>query len=332
MKKAFLLLPLAALALHACAAPVPQTQRTVSAQAVRTRVEDAVDRARMEKHLAVLSGKAPIGPEGTIPERGSAKGRAMARTYLTRTLEGLGYQVEQHTYRPNGTNLMARLMAPTPTDEYIVLGAHLDSVSNAGADDNGSGTTAVLEAATVLRDLPNRKVNILFAWFDEEELGLVGSRYLARELKKRGMKISSMHNIDMLSWDSDGDRTIELAQPDGVLWDYYNMVNKSHNLKIPFERTNTGQSDHESFHHEGFASICISEQYTSGDTTPYYHRKGDVYDTVNFDYLAGSTRLVVAVAGDLSLKVPPPAGIQLIPNERFPSRSRENHGSLDTAL
>lgn len=146
------------------------------------------------------------------------------------------------------------------------------------------------------------------------------------------MKISSMHNIDMLSWDSDGDRTIELAQPDGMLWDYYNMVNKTHNLKIPFERTNTGQSDHESFHGEGFNSICISEQYTSGDTTPYYHRKGDVFETINFDYLTGSTRLVVAVVGDLSLKVPPPAGIQVVPNDKFPSRPRENHGSHDTPL
>lgn len=154
--------------LGACSGPGlnSQPQRGVTAQSVRTRVEDLVDRSRIEKHEAALSGKAAIGAEGLIPERGSTKGRTMARSYLSKTLESLGYKVEQHNYRPNGTNIMTRLMASKPTDEYIVLGAHLDSVSNAGADDNGSGSSAVLEAATVLKELPNRQVNILFAWFD----------------------------------------------------------------------------------------------------------------------------------------------------------------------
>lgn len=292
-------------------------------------IEKRVDRSRMEKHLAVLTGKASIGSDGLIQERGTTQGRALTRTYLTQSLEALGYKPELHNYRPNGSNVIARLMADTPSDEYIVVGAHMDSVRNAGADDNASGSVAVLEAAAVLKDLKGRKVNILFAWFDEEEIGLVGSRYLARDLKKQGLKINSMHNIDMLGWDADKDRTIEVAQPDGILWDYYQMVNKSHGLNLPFDRTNTGQSDHESFHKEGFASVCLSEEYTNGDMTPHYHRRGDTFETINLDYLTLGTRLVVAVVGDLSLKVPPPAGIQQIPHDRFPARQRAFHKSYD---
>lgn len=295
----------------------------------QSQIESLVERNRLEKHVAALSGKVAVGSQGLIPERGSVQGRALTRTFLTQTLESLGYKVETHNYRPNGSNILTRLLADKPTDEYIMIGAHLDSVKNPGANDNATGSASVLEAATVLKQLPNRKVNVMFAWFDEEELGLVGSKYLARDLKKQGVKITSMHNIDMLGWDSDGDKTVELAQPDGMLFDYYKMVNKTHQLNLPFDRTNTGQSDHESFHHEGFPAICISEQYTNGDTTPHYHRKSDTFPTVNLDYLTLSTRLVVAVVGDLSLQVPPPAGIQVIPHDRFPSRLREFHASYE---
>jgi len=292
-------------------------------------IENLIDRSRMEARLAVLSGHAALGPEGKIPERGTVQGRAMTRAFLTQTLESLGYLVEPHPYRNNGINITTRLMAAQPTDEYIVIGAHLDSVRNPGADDNASGSTAVLELATILRELPNRQVNLLFAWFDEEELGLIGSRYLARDLRKQGMKITSMHNIDMLGWDGDKDRAVELAQPDGILWAYYNMVNETHGLKLPLVRTNTGQSDHESFKREGFHAICISEEYTRRDTTPHYHKRTDTFETIDFDYLASSTRLVAAVVGDLALKVPPPPAVQFVPHENFPSRPREFHASYD---
>ena len=311
--------------------PLPQRLLQAASRRAPEAIEKRVDQARMEQHLAILSGKTALPGGSLIPERGTTQGRALARAYLLASLKALGYSPEEHSYRPGGSNILARLPAAVPSDEYIVVGAHLDSVRNAGADDNASGSVAVLEIATVLRELPGRKVNVLFAWFDEEEIGLVGSRYLARDLKKQGLKISSMHNIDMLAWDGDQDQTIELAQPDGVLWDYYNMVNRTHGLKVPFERTNTGQSDHESFHREGFDAICISEQYTHGDMTPYYHKRGDVYDTLHTGYLAGSTRLVAAVIGDLSLKVPPPAGIKQVPHSQFPSRPREFHGSYDEA-
>lgn len=295
------------------------------------RVETLVDRSRMEANLAALTGKAPAGPNMVIPERGSKQNRELTRVFLTNYLTQLGYKVERHEYRPNGANILTRLMADVPTDEYIVVGAHMDSVSNPGADDNASGSTAVLEAATVLQQLKGRKVNIIFAWFDEEELGLIGSRYLARDFKKQGLKITSMHNIDMLGYDGDKDKTVEVAQPAGILWDYYNMVNKSHGLNLPLDRTNTGQSDHESFLREGYHAVCLSEEYTSGDTTPQYHRRGDVFETIDFDYLASSTRLVVAVVGDLTLKVPPPAQIQRIPNSQFPARQRHFHGSYEEA-
>jgi hypothetical protein len=308
----------------------PQVSMRLRAQSsVGTGIEQRVDPVRIDTHLAVLTGKNPFTGSGMIPERGTVQGRALTRQYLTQTLETLGYQVEPHEYRRNGINITARLLADTPSEEYIVVGAHMDSVRNAGADDNASGSTAVLEAAAVLPQLTGRKVNILFAWFDEEELGLIGSGYLARSLKKQGLKITSVHTVDMLGWDGDGDKAVELARPDGILWDYYQMVNKTHGLNLPLDRTNTGQSDHVSFHDQGFPSLCLSEEWTRRDSTPYYHQRGDQYATIHQEFLAAGTRLMIAAVGDLAQKVPPPAQIQLIPHDRFPERPRQFHRSYD---
>lgn len=324
--------------LSACSGPAPLFNANHSApqlgslmQGPARAVENQVQAERLSGFVAVLSGQQAGRNATVIAERGSSEGREQTRAYLTQSLQSMGYAVERQDYRRNGSNLFVRLMADTPTDEYIVIGAHLDSVRNAGADDNASGSAAVLEAAAVFKGLSGRKVNLILAWFDEEEIGLVGSQALAQAFRKQGLKISSMHNIDMLGWDGDGDRAIEVAQPDGNLWDYYQMVNRSHGFNLPLERSNTGQSDHESFHRAGFDSVCLSEEYTSGDLTPYYHRRGDVFATVNLDYLTRSTRFILAVVGDLVQGVPAPVQIQAVPHENFPARQRHTHRTYDEA-
>lgn len=291
------------------------------------KAETFIDKARMESYLKVLTGKVPAIDDKIIPERGTVEGRELTRAYLSKTLKELGYQVELHNYRKNGTNVIAKLPAQTPTDEYIVLGAHMDSVKNNGADDNASGSTAVLEAATVLPKLEGRKVNILFMWFDEEELGLIGSSYIANEYKKQKMKINSVHTIDMLGWDSNGNNGIEVARPDSFLWGYYNTVNKNHGLNFPLTRTSTSASDHSSFSKNGFPSVCLSEEWTLGDTTPHYHRSTDKFETINIDYLSNSLKLIVAVVGDLSLKILPPINAIFIPHDKFPGKERHFHNN-----
>lgn len=284
------------------------------------RAELAVEQAQLETTLGSLTGQRPLPGGGRITERGSADGRLRARDYLASRLTEWGYTPERQAYRPGAENLFVRLAAQTPTEDTILVGSHLDSVRNAGADDNGSGSSAVLEVARVLRDVPGRKVNLIFAWFDEEELGLIGSRAMARDLKKQGVKLLSVHTMDMLGWDKDGDRAIELGRPDGNLFDYYQMVNQRHGLNLPLVRTSTGQSDHTSFHEAGFASVVLSEEYVSGDFTPHYHQKTDTYETIDFAYLTAATRLVAATVGDLACAVPAPQARPLIPHEAFPGR------------
>src|SRR5581483_710529 len=72
-----------------------------------------------------------------------------------------------------------------------------------GADDNGSGTSAVLEAAKVMAGQRFRGT-IVFAVFDGEELGLWGSQHFADELKARGVDVAANLNNDIIGSSADG--------------------------------------------------------------------------------------------------------------------------------
>lgn len=303
-------------ALAAPRAVVPRTQ---------SRSVPRVDRERLAATLTALTGKVPFAPGLTIPERGTVAGRDLTRQYLTSTLSAQGYVVEVHDYRANGRNLMVRLPATAPTNEWILVGAHMDSVRNAGADDNGSGAACVVEMARVLRELPGRQVNILFAFFDEEERGLVGSRALAARFKQDKVALTSVHTIDMMGWDGDKDRALEIEQPDGGLWEYYQAVNERHALGLKLARTSSGATDHEAFRDAGFRSVGLCEEWAGGDTTPHYHRKTDTFETVDLDYLTSSAQLFTAAVSDLATKVPAPEPRPFIPHQNFPGRDHCGH-------
>ncbi|HBN07687.1 MAG TPA: hypothetical protein DD435_03225 [Cyanobacteria bacterium UBA8530] len=284
-------------------------------------IEGNVVQANLERTLAVLSGKEPL-PDGTsLSERASAEAKRKVRDFLVDAFGILGCTLERQAYK-TGENLLFTLPAASPSLDYVLIGAHYDTVRCAGADDNGSATAAVLESARVLAGLSGRKVNLLFAFFDEEEKGLLGSTAMARELKKRALNVLAVHTLDMVGFDGDGDGVIEVERPDGVLWAYYQQSAKSHSLKSPLFRTNAGSTDHDAFRAAGFPSVGLCEEWTGGDTTPFYHRAGDTYATVNFAFLTAVTRLLVATAGDQALSVPPPAGIRVIAHDLFPGRER----------
>lgn len=96
---------------------------------------------------------------------------------------------------------------PALKNEFIIIGAHYDhvgigkSVGNDsifnGANDNASGTTAVLELAKFFADV-NTKRSILFSLFSAEEMGLLGSEHLAKRLKQENLDLYAMINLEMI--------------------------------------------------------------------------------------------------------------------------------------
>lgn len=93
-------------------------------------------------------------------------------------------------------------------DEFIVIGAHYDhigikeplngdAIAN-GANDNASGTTAVLELAKYFGHTRANKRSLLFVLFSAEERGLLGSKHLAEKLKNQGFNLYAMVNFEMI--------------------------------------------------------------------------------------------------------------------------------------
>ncbi|MFV8224989.1 M20/M25/M40 family metallo-hydrolase [Christiangramia aquimixticola] len=92
--------------------------------------------------------------------------------------------------------------------EYILIGAHYDHIGHGrpvdgddianGANDNAAGTVGVLQLAKYLAEEGGNKRSIIFALFSGEEMGLKGSKHLARKLKDEGLDLYTMVNFEMI--------------------------------------------------------------------------------------------------------------------------------------
>jgi hypothetical protein len=95
-------------------------------------------------------------------------------------------------------NVVAYKVGSLYPDKQIIVGAHFDAVPGSpGANDNGSGTAAVLEMARVLQSIETA-VTIVFVAFDSEESGLWGAYHYVDEAVARGDDIVFMLNLDMI--------------------------------------------------------------------------------------------------------------------------------------
>ncbi len=97
---------------------------------------------------------------------------------------------------------------PELKNEFVILGAHYDHIGTAdpvngdkianGANDDASGTVAVLEWAKYFAKSKSNKRSVLFTLYAAEEMGLKGSGHLAKRLKKEGLHLYTMINFEMI--------------------------------------------------------------------------------------------------------------------------------------
>jgi len=170
------------------AVPPPEAGPADPARPIEVRPEAQVDRDRLLNELHDL------------PTKRSARGSDEHRAGLRRTeemllskLRAMGYEPVTHEVDFLGSgrgrdadaaqdqpapwrNIIVEIRGRTRPDEVLVFSGHFDAVTVApGADDDGTGTVAMLEMARLLKDRPmQRTVRIIF--FNLEEVGLVGSR------------------------------------------------------------------------------------------------------------------------------------------------------------
>ena len=172
---------------------------------------DQVDRAAYQADLAMIAQ--PRSP-------GTPHWQAVQDLCADRFAE-LGFAVERHAYA-TGTNVIGVRAGTRAPAERVVVSAHYDSVANcAGADDNGTGVAATLEAARVLSRSNHARTLIVACW-DEEERGLIGSKAYVARAKASGEQIVLALVFEMIGYRStapmsqQSDAQLEAVFPDAA--------------------------------------------------------------------------------------------------------------------
>ncbi len=222
----------------------------------------------------------------------------IATTFIAERFEEYGYSPEIFTFsNGRGENILAKKTGTKyPEKEFIICG-HYDNMPPGpiapGADDNASGTVAVLEAARLFANL-DFDYTIRFAAWDEEEIGLVGSKAYANYAASQGHQIMGVLNLDMIAWDSDNDFTYTIATNEDSKW-FSNDFIATAALYQPQLNHNfyyTTSSDHSSFWNAGYPAMLVIEDWY--DFNDYYHTPQDDIDILNMDYYIAMLRASLA--------------------------------------
>lgn len=241
------------------------------------------------------------GVSQTIVHRVSNSGNNLSATYIKEQLEATGLIVTEDNYSSGGRNIIATQTGVNSPNDIYIIGAHYDSVANYGADDNASGTAAVIELARMLAPYCLDKT-LIYALWDEEEIGLRGSRAHAQQLKADGANILGVVNIDMMAFDGDGDSDFDLdvrsiANSIALKDQIVAVVNDNtygFTLNVNVVNPGTSASDHASFWNEGYSALLFGESWANNDQTTGYHTSNDRDNLFNYPYYYQMFKLVVA--------------------------------------
>ncbi len=192
-------------------------------------------------------------------------------------------------------NVVATLPGVYSPDKINIVGGHHDSYSSGdpmifapGADDNASGTSAVLEMARVLKEINYQpESTIKFITFAAEEYGLWGSKDYALKAYNSGMDIQIMINHDMIShtYSPVANSTVDINYYSGFeyLRELAMYCTQTYSVLTPhYGSLNSGGSDSHSFWQLGFPSVYFEER----DFSPYYHSPADTIGNYSMDFCA----------------------------------------------
>jgi hypothetical protein len=186
----------------------------------------------------------------------------------------------------------------------VIIGAHFDhlgfgedgnsmirggelSIHN-GADDNASGTSAMIELAFQLKGNKAKHYNYLFIGFSAEELGLNGSKYYVENPTISLNSVNYMINMDMVGRMNDSTKTITIGGY-GTSPSWQNMIAsvKKKSFSVKFDSSGTGPSDHTSFYRKDIPVLFF---FTGLHTD--YHKPSDDAEKINYLGMAQIVRFI----------------------------------------
>jgi hypothetical protein len=217
----------------------------------------------------------------------SKPGNDMASEYIYNKFASFGYEPEMQWFRPKKetymgktANIIATLKGTVNPELVYVVSSHYDSVEDGpGADDNTSGTAALLEAARIMAKNP-MPCTIMFLAFTGEEAGLLGSREFVRQAVENKLQIVGALNNDMVGWANDSrlDNTIRYSN-EGIR-DIQHAAASIFTDMITYDAFYYKNTDAHAYY-EAYGDIVggIGSYPVLGN--PYYHQWNDNLETIN---------------------------------------------------
>ena len=217
-------------------------------------------------------------------------------------------------------NVVAFIEGSEKPDEIVVISAHLDHVGTKngkvynGADDDGSGTVAMLEIAEAFKKAVKRgrgpKRSILFLHVTGEEKGLLGSKYYTQNpLFPLANTVCNL-NIDMIGRvderHKENPNYVYLIGSDKLSTELHNVseeVNKKYtniNLDYKYNDENDPNRFYYRSDHYNFAKHNIPIIFYFNGTHEDYHKPTDTPDKINYQLLEKRTRLVFHTAWEVA--------------------------------
>jgi hypothetical protein len=285
----------------------PNSKPPTIAEAVAAEIDDA----SVRKNLAHLTGVSPAPlPSGavTIEERGSPGGRLATAQYMKRSFEAAGVPARILQFTSDygrGYNVEATLEG-TEGERHLWVTAHLDSVHNAGANDNATCLVLLILTARALERL-DLKQTVHFVAYDLEEVGLVGSSYYiagpVSSIRNREGDRAIIGNIntDMVGYERDEFNAVlgDCGQA-GAIDDAILQASERIDRPITIGEYCLGRTDHKRFWDAGLPAVVLTDGALF-DGYPWYHTPDDTMDKVNIAYLRSMIELAATASAILAV-------------------------------
>lgn len=281
------------------------------------RMVNQVGSATLYNYVSALSGEQPTVIDGapyTLLTRNSLTttpiNKATRLVYEHFMELGLPVDFDYYNFSYYGTyyekrNVVAEQTGLTQPGRLFLLTAHLDSTSQSpsslapGADDNASGSAAVMAIADILSQY-HFGCTLRYILFTGEEQGLFGSKAYAAEARALGDNIWGVLNLDMLGYNTAGTpATLELhTRPsnssDLSIAYLFNDAVTAYSLGLLpiILQDRLSFSDHSPFWDQNYPAILAIEDWS--DHTPYYHSTGDRLGTLNMPYYTNFVKAALA--------------------------------------
>ena len=252
--------------------------------------------------LGYLENLTSFGPRVTATSACDDSGE-----YIYNEFNDMGLDVRKHEWAYEdlyGDTIEATLHGVNESsDEIYIICAHYDSVPGSpGADDDGSGTAAVLIAAEIMSQYVFDHT-IRFVTFSGEEQGLYGSYFYVEEANESNDNIVAVLNVDMIGFaeTEDDASKIRVYEDEFSEWvtAFTTDVGEQYYDYIGLEVIPSGYSwgsDHYYFWEAGYNGIFYAE-YNFND---FYHSPADTIENMNIPYTVKCSKLIIATLAELS--------------------------------